>query len=249
MTVSLLATNDHARQIELHLERDREADEAAAAGDVETLRRLIVNNGYRVFPGNPILCTAVRRGRDDKSAASIMRLFVEQRTVVNMPQRTSPNGESTTSTTTMNGRTAATSIRSGEDLDDRDRNGEDNDKKSSSSSSTTSSSTCERRGVEDTSTKMTTIGGGGGSGASVTDLSYNDRKSDDGDQHHHQLIRNLSLVRDETNYTALHWAARNNFVECAQLIIEKGGVDIELRGTRTSVTALHLAANFGYPLR
>ena len=46
--------------------------------------------------------------------------------------------------------------------------------------------------------------------------------------------------------TALHVAAENNFVECAELLLEAGALVDALRGESERETALHLAANNGY---
>lgn len=174
-------------QIDLRRESDRIADEAAANGDLATLGGLL-SSGYRVFPGNPIICLAVKKGRDDRSAASVLRFFMDKRW---------------------------------RDGGDRATNGR-----------------AERDGTESEREREREQGGEGvRNGGGVGDATATDE----------ELVRSLAQVRDEDNYTALHWAARNNFAECAQLLVEKGAVDIELRGTRTAVTALHLAANFGYP--
>jgi hypothetical protein len=178
-------------QIDLRRDSDRIADEAAASGDLATLGGLL-NSGYRVFPGNPILCLAVKKGRDDRSAANVLRFFMDKRW---------------------------------KDGGDRPSNGQ-----------------AERDGAESESERERDRESRGGEGA------RNGSGSGDVGSTDEELVRSLAQVRDEDNYTALHWAARNNFAECAQLLVEKGAVDVELRGTRTAVTALHLAANFGYAL-
>jgi len=170
--------------INLHREDDRIADEAAASGDLAMLGSLL-NRGYRVFPGNPILCLAVKKGRDDRSASEMLRFFMDKRW---------KGGSS--------GR----------------------DKKEQAS---------EPR--PDSDTPVLSVAGEG-------EATRDNRNATATDQ---ELIQRLAQVRDEDNYTGLHWAARNNFPECARLLLEKGGVDIEIRGTRTAVTSLHLAANFG----
>ena len=46
--------------------------------------------------------------------------------------------------------------------------------------------------------------------------------------------------------SALHVAAENNHLECAELLLEDGALVDALRGENERVTALHLAAANGY---
>ena len=46
--------------------------------------------------------------------------------------------------------------------------------------------------------------------------------------------------------TALHVAAENNLIECAELLLQAGALVDALRGEAARETALHLAANNGY---
>lgn len=162
------------------------ADEASINGDVETLNRLL-SEGYRIFPGNPIVCHVVRKGRDDKSAANVLRFFLDKRW-----------------------KEGCNAIYRRSDVTQQEERGQNMDQ-----------------------------------GQSKDDVVANGNIGETASGETN-LLQILAQVRDEDNYTALHWAARNNFSECAQLLLEKGKVDIEVRGTRTAVTALHLAANFGY---
>lgn len=168
-----------------------------------TLNQLL-DEGYRLFPGNPILCLAVKKGRDDRSAANVLRLFLERQWRLNITPSSS------------NGRADGTQQGDG----DVSETGQDS---------------VERTEGEGTQTEER---------QRAVPANGNAPSTSEGDEK--ELAQSLAEARDEDNYTALHWAARNNFAECTQLLIEKGRVDTELRGTRTAVTALHLASNFGY---
>ena len=52
------------------------------------------------------------------------------------------------------------------------------------------------------------------------------------------------MERDNCDYTALHYAARNGNEEICQLLLDEGKADVNAR-TKSGSTALHRAAMMG----